>query len=87
MYYQYIRNDYPSYDTKEETYTILVRDELSSPDASTYSFQFTIEFTATEMFEVCKWCDENMKDDFLIGIINSGFENIEDAMAFKLRWL
>lgn len=87
MYYEYLCRDYPTCNTEHDNFTVIVKEELSAFNVSFYSFQFTIALDATEMFKIAKWCDENLKDNYLVGCIRSGFENKEDAMAFRLRWI
>ena len=39
------------------------------------------------MYELAFWCDANCQDDWLIGVHISGFNDDEDFLAFKLRWM
>ena len=39
------------------------------------------------MVEIGQWCDDNLKEGWIVGTSQCGFYNEEDALAFKLRWL
>ena len=49
-------------------------------------FQFH-ENIGPSMKEVAQWCEDNLKDGWLVGVSTSAFYNKNDAMAFKLRWV
>lgn len=86
MYYEFIYKDYPTCNCGEEKLSVILKNESSSPSAYEYSFRFAMRLTCKEMFEIAEWCDENIKDGYLVGCATSGFENKLDAMAFRLRW-
>ncbi len=39
------------------------------------------------MVQVGEWCDENLKEGWIIGQQHCGFYDANDAVAFKMRWL
>lgn len=54
------------------------------PDGSTYNFTLDIE----RYDEMIEWMFENTEYRFqFLGTDRIYFENTDDAMAFKLRWL
>lgn len=79
-----IREGYPVCDN---IFYIILKDALLSREVEEYSFYFLKRLDSKEIFKVAEWCDENIKDDYLIGKTASGFKDEHDAMAFRLRWL
>lgn len=84
MYYDMIREDYP---VCGNVFYIILKDKSLSRSVEDYAFWFIKKLNSKEMFEVAEWCDENIKDDYLIGKTASGFKEEHDAMAFRLRWI
>jgi len=39
------------------------------------------------MIEIGEWCDENLKEEWIVSVPLCGFHSADDAMAFKMRWL
>lgn len=78
-----IQEDYP---ICSSIYNIILKDKSLSCHVVEYSFWFRKKLNSKEIFKVAEWCDENLKDDYLVGVNASGFEDELDAMAFKLRW-
>lgn len=87
MYYEKIVSGYPVCSDDRNDVCIILKDKFLSIDADKYPFLLDKIINAKKMFEVAQWCDENLKDDYLVGKDASGFENGYDAMAFKLRWV
>ncbi len=87
MYYEYIVDDYPVCREENQTWYIILKDESLPRYVFGYSFQFNILLNSEEIFKVAEWCDENLKDSYLVGSNTSGFVNEGDATAFKLRWM
>jgi len=83
MYYDTISENYP---ICSRIYSIILKDKSLSCHVVEYSFWFPKRLSSKEMFQVAEWCDENLKDDYLVGVNASGFEDESDAMAFRLRW-
>lgn len=83
MYYKKMIDDYPL--CGDKTYIIL-KDKSLSVEVRDYSFWFEKKLSGKKIFEAAKWCDENLKGDYLVGKDASGFNNEYDAMAFRLRW-
>ena len=83
MYYDTIFENYP---ICSSIYNIILKDKSLSCCVAEYSFWVSNRLNSKEIFEVAEWCDENLKDDYLVGKNASGFEDEFDAMAFKLRW-
>lgn len=72
----------------EDEYYVILKDKSLPCNVEEYSFWFDFdkELNCKEIFEIAKWCDENLKNDYLVGVNTSGFEYKSDAMAFRLRW-
>ncbi len=87
MYYEFMRDDYPTCIGTDARFSVIIKNKSLSPNVRTYSFRYRINLTSSKMFEIAEWCDENIKDNYLIGCATSGFKNKLDAMAFKMRWL
>ena len=77
-------------------YVSVVRDKLSNPDPDTYNFILDIRdnpvtpygiHPGSKVFEIAKWCDENLDGDWNINGDCVAFELEDEFMAFKLRWL
>lgn len=83
MYYDTIHENYP---ICSRIYNIILKDKSLSCSVMEYSFWFRKILNSKEIFEAAEWCDENLKDDYLVGRNASGFNNEYDAMAFRLRW-
>ena len=89
MYYEYIDDDdYPVCRCRERSrkWFIILKDKSLPHHVYGYSFQLDILLDGEEMFKVARWCDENLKEDYLVGSNTSGFVDEVDATAFKLRW-
>ncbi len=87
MYYEYIDDDdYPVCREKSRKWFIILKDKSLPHYAYGYLFHLDILLNGKEMFKVAKWCDENLKEDYLVGSNTSGFVDEVDATAFKLRW-
>lgn len=84
MYYENMRYDLP---ICEERFYIILKDKSLSCIVEDYAFWFRKKLNSKEIFEVAEWCDENLKNDYLVGVNASGFEYKPDAMAFRLRWI
>lgn len=83
-----MRHNYPSCRWEGGLASVILKNRSSlSAHVGNYTFQLYICLTSSEMFKVAEWCDENLKDDYLVGNCISGFEDKSDALAFKLRWL
>lgn len=88
MYYEYIDDDdYPVCREKSRKWYIILKDKSSPHHVYEYLFHFNVFLNSEEIFKIAEWCDENLKEDYLIGSNISGFVNESDAIAFKLRWL
>lgn len=88
MYYEVMRENYPCCRSPGGLASVILKNRSSlSANVNRYTFRFNICLTSSKMFKVAEWCDENLKDDYLVGNCVSGFEHKSDAMAFKLRWL
>lgn len=86
MYYERIDSDY-GYPVCGDTTAVIIKDKSLSWEANNFLFQVNKDLDGKEMIEAAKWCDKNLKDDYLVGKDISGFENEHDAIAFKLRWM
>lgn len=84
MYYRCIYNGYPV--CGEQT-NVILKNKIQSSYVYAYLIQIIKELSCDEMIEIAEWCDNNLRDNYLIGRHVSGFECILDAIAFKLRWL
>ena len=78
-----IQEDYP---ICSSIYYIILKDKSLSCNVKGYPFWFSKRLNSKEIFKVAEWFDENLKDDQLVGVNASGFEDEFGAMAFKLRW-
>lgn len=83
MYYEHISgNGYPVI----SNFSVIVKDILTNANSSNYKFGMYVRFDNKEIFVAAKWCEENLKDYWVIGSNHSGFNNEKDAFAFKMRW-
>lgn len=83
MYYEKIVSGYPICGDRTH---IVLKDKSLSIEVYDYPFWFDKKLSGKKMLGAAKWCDENLKDDYLIGKDASGFKDEHDAMAFRLRW-
>ena len=84
MYYEHISsNGYPVIGI----FSVIVKDILVSAESGSYKFGMHVGFDNKEIFKAAKWCQENIKDDWVVGSNHSGFNNKDDAFAFKMRWM
>lgn len=86
MYYEFMRDDYPTCKCTEGLASVILKNRSLPANVINYTFQLSFRLTSSEMFKIAEWCDENLKDDYLVGNRVSGFEDKADALAFKLRW-
>ena len=81
-----------------KTASVIVKNDGLSHNVSEYEFIVLWQYgdnctimdsrvTPDIMFQAAEWCDNNLKDDWLIGCDTNGFQLEEDAVAFKLAWL
>lgn len=82
-----MRDNYPSCKWEGGRASVILKNRLLSAHVGNYTFRLEVCLNSSEMFKIAEWCDENLKDDYLVGNCVSGFEDISDALAFKLRWL
>ena len=90
MYFEEFDGDYPICGHT----TVVVKSATSSFDTRDYTiemkwinFDNKIGVSGKRMMEAAKWCDENLKGDWLVGNLTNAFELDDDAMIFKLRWI
>lgn len=86
MYHEFIDNGFPVCRWEGGLASVILKNGSLSAHVGNYTFQLNIGLTSSEMFKVAEWCDENLKDDYLVGNCVSGFEDKSDVLAFKLRW-
>lgn len=87
MYYEKIVCGYPVCSNLGSEIYVILKDKSLPVDTNKYSFLLRKIINGKKMLEVAQWCDENLKDDYLVGKDTSGFKDEADAMAFKLRWV
>lgn len=85
MYYEEMHEGLPMCRSR---FYVILKDKSLSANFEDYEFWFNFdkELNCKEIFEIAEWCDENLEDNYLVGINTSGFEHKTDAMAFRLRW-
>ena len=82
-----MRHNYPSCRWEGGLASVILKNGSLSAHVGDYTFRLSVYLTSSKIFKVAEWCDENLKDDYLVGNYVSGFEDKSDALAFKLRWL
>ena len=77
------------YTYKTKTQCVIIKRKTLSVDIEYYDYQLRWDefLLKPMMLSIAEWCEENCKEDWLVGMNVSGFIDEFDFVAFKLRWL
>jgi hypothetical protein len=88
MYWDFIDDDgFPRIRESGDFYSIVIlKDKFLTTELSLYKYNINNDTTEQNLFEMAKWCEGNLEQDWMVGCNISGFMNKQDAFKFKLRW-